>query len=332
MNFFTSSVEQSFHSVRHFFHLRGTLNERLLRICRSSTIVALLLISQFAFAQQKPENDSINKKRLNTVIITASGLYATTLGVLYFGWYADQDLTSFHFKDDSNNWLQVDKAGHATTAYVMSNYGFWTLRWAGVSNNKAAWYGGLMGFGAMTVIEILDGFVVTYGASWSDLAANTLGTGIFVSQQLLWKEQRIRMKFSYYPTDYALCNPSQLGETGLQRMLKDYNGHTYWLSFNIHSFLKKESRFPAWINVAVGYGAKGMLHPLNNPPECVNGNPVDYNRVRQYYVSMDIDWTKIKTNSKFLRFVFKGLSFVKLPFPTLEYNNENHFVFHWMYF
>jgi len=115
-------------------------------------------------------------------------------------------------------------------------------------------------------------------------------------------------------------------------MLKDYNGHTYWLSANIHSFLKEESNFPSWINVAVGYGGKGMLHPINNPKYCDNGDPVDFNQVRQYYLSMDIDWTKIKTNSAFLRFVFKGLSFVKLPFPTLEYNNEDQFVFHWMYF
>lgn len=296
-------------------------------------LILFLLANHLAFAQQNPENDSINKKRLNTVIITSSGLYATTLGVLYLGWYAGQDATAFHFIDDSHYWLQVDKAGHFTTAYNFSNYGFWTLRWSGVNNKKAAWYGGLMGFGAMTVIEILDGFSPSYGASWYDLTANALGTGLFVSQQLLWKEQRFRMKFSYHPTDFAQYNPEQLGENSLQRMLKDYNGHTYWFSMNIQSFLKDESGFPAWINVALGYGADGMLHPISNPEFDENGDPLpEFNRVRQYYLSMDIDWTKIKTHSAFLRFVFKGLSFVKLPFPTLEYNSENQFVFHWMYF
>jgi len=312
--------------------LHSVQNDSRPKFYRSIVLIILLFISQFVFPQEKVENDSVDKKRLNTVIIASTGAYAITLGVLYYGWYAGEESSSFHFINDSKYWLQVDKVGHATTAYTVSNYGFWTLRWAGLSNKKAAWYGGLMGFGAMTVIELLDGFSPGYGASWYDLTANALGTGLFVSQQLFWKEQRIRMKFSYHPTDYAQCNPSQLGENSLQRMLKDYNGHTYWLSFNIHSFLKEESKFPAWINVAAGYGAKGMLHPIANPSECVNGEPVDYNRVRQYYISMDIDWTKIKTNSAFLRFVFKGLSFVKLPFPTLEYNNEDHLVFHWMYF
>jgi len=115
--------------------------------------------------------------------------------------------------------------------------------------------------------------------------------------------------------------------------LKDYNGQTYWLSVNIRSFIKKESRFPAWINVAAGYGAKGMLGPESNPEFDDHGNPLpQYDRVSQYYLTMDIDWSKIKTNSGFLRFTFKLLNFVKLPFPTLEYNSQDGFVGHWMYF
>ena len=296
-------------------------------------LILLFFLNQVAFTQENAENDSINKKKLNTVIYTSAGIYTATMGVLYLGWYKDQPATAFHFIDDSRYWLQTDKAGHVIAAYTLSNYGYWTLRWAGLNNKKATWYGGLMGFGAMTVIEILDGFSASYGASWSDLAANALGTGVFVTQQLLWEEQRFRIKLSYHPTEYAQYNPSQLGKTGSQRMLKDYNGHTFWFSLNIKSFIKKESKFPAWINVAAGYGAKGMLHPITNPEFDENGQPIpEFNRVRQYYLSMDIDWTRIKTNSGFLRFVFKGLSFVKLPFPTLEYNNEDQFVFHWMYF
>ncbi|MCF6170789.1 MAG: YfiM family protein [Bacteroidales bacterium] len=297
-------------------------------------MLLLVLTAQFAMGQSKTrEQDSVNRKRLNTVIITGSAFYVTSLTVLYYGWYKDNPMTAWHFIDDSHYWLQVDKAGHATTSYTITNYGYWLLRWSGVSHRKSSWYSGLMGFGAMTVIEIMDGFSADYGASATDLLANALGSGLSVTQSLLWKEQRFKLKFSYHPTDYAQYNPSQLGKTPLQRTLKDYNGHTYWLSMNISSFIKKESRFPAWINVAAGYGAKGMLHPVTNPTEDENGNPIpQFKRVRQYYLSMDIDWTKIKTNSGFLRFVFKGLSFVKLPFPTLEYNSEDGFVGHWIYF
>ncbi len=276
--------------------------------------------------------DSVNKKRLNTVIYTSVGLYSTTLGILYYGWYKDNGSSTFHWYNDNKGWLQVDKVGHATTSYIMSDYAFWSLRWTGVENNKAALYAGLMGWSAMTVIEILDGFTTNYGASTGDLLANTAGAALFTGQQLLWKEQRIRLKFSYHPTDFPNYRPDLLGETDLQSMLKDYNGQTYWLSANINSFLKEESKFPSWINVSFGYGATGMLGTYSNPPD-YNGIPLPYHkRTRQYYFSLDVEWTRIQTNSAFLRFTFKAFSFIKIPFPTLEYNNNQQFVFHWMYF
>lgn len=278
------------------------------------------------------DSDTVNKKRLNTVLYTSAGLYTATLTVLYFGWYKDTPMTSFHFINDNDNFLQCDKLGHVTTAYTFSGYAHNWLRWSGLSNNKSAVYGSLMGFGSMTVIEILDGFSAEYGASWGDLVANGTGSLLFMSQQLIWKDQRLRLKFSYHPTDYADYNPDLLGNNELQRALKDYNGMTFWLSANINSFLHHESKFPKWINVAVGYGGRGIIGVKSNPSE-IDGVPIPhFDRTRHYYASMDIDWTKIKTDSKFLKFTFKTLSFIKLPFPTLEYNKKNDFVFHWLYF
>lgn len=284
-------------------------------------------------AQYYSYPDTINRKRLNTVIISTSATYAATLSVLYLAWYQGNPSSTFHFFNDSKYWRGVDKVGHATTAYTFSNYGYWMLRWAGVDNKKAAWYGGMMGFAALTVVEIQDGFSAEYGASGVDLLANGLGAGLSVAQNLLWEEQRFTLKFGYHMAEYAQYRPDQLGETYSQRILKDYNGQTYWLSANIHSFINRETRFPSWINIAAGYGAKGMLGPESNPEYDTDGNPIpQFNRVSQYFVSMDIDWTKIKTNSGFLKFTFKLLSFVKLPFPTLEYNSEDGFVGYWIYF
>ena len=304
---------------------------------RHTTVLLLILLLTVPAVKAQSDlynyPDTINRKRLNTVIIGSSVTYAATLSVLYFAWYKDTPSSSFHFINDGGNWMGVDKVGHAQTAYTFTNYGYWMLRWAGVNNKKAAWYGGLMGFSAMTVIEILDGFSAEYGASYWDLLANGIGAGISVSQNLLWEEQRILMKFSYHPTDYAQYNPEQLGETTSQRILKDYNGHTYWLSASIGSFIKKEHKFPDWICVSGGYGAKGMLGPQSNPEYDDNGNPLPhFNRTPQFFLSMDIDWTRIRTNSGFLKFTFKLLSFVKLPFPTLEYNREDGLVGHWIYF
>ncbi len=296
------------------------------------TLLLLFLSILAVQAQYVSRPDTIYKNRLRTTLITSGALYGATMTTLWFLWYADYPHSGFHWINDNSNWLQIDKVGHATTVYVSSEYMFNALRWSGVSNTKATLYGALAGWGFLTTVEIMDGFSEEWGASWGDLIANTAGAGLFVSQQLLWKEQRIRFKFSYSPTDYAQYRPDLLGENHLQRIIKDYNGQTYWLSANIYSFLHKESKFPKWINVAVGYGGKGMLGAASNPSSH-DGVPLPhYNRVRQYYLSMDIDWTKIESNSQVLRTVFKVLSFVKLPFPALEYNKENGFVGHWLFY
>ena len=54
-----------------------------------------------------------------------------------------------------------------------------------------------------------------------------------------------------------------LAAAGVERMLKDYNGQTYWLSANLKSFFQG-SNIPAWLNVAVGYGADGMFGGFEN--------------------------------------------------------------------
>ena len=53
-----------------------------------------------------------------------------------------------------------------------------------------------------------------------------------------------------------------------------------------------------------------------------NGSQTYYSRYRQFYFSLDIDFTKIKTKSKFLQSVFSVVNGFKLPFPTVEF--EKH--------
>jgi hypothetical protein len=94
------------------------------------------------------------------------------------------------------------------------------------------------------------------------------------------------------------------GSTLPELLLKDYNAQTYWLSFNLHSFLP-QSKLPKWLNVSVGYGAQGLLGGYENVAYDNNGNVVfdrrDIPRYRQWYLAPDVDLTKIKTKSKFIR-------------------------------
>lgn len=271
--------------------------------------------------------DTLNQQRVEYVIGGQSAIYAGSLTLLYYAWYRDYPRTSFHFFNDNDQWLQMDKAGHVTTSAYFGKFGYEMYRWAGIKRNKAIWIGGSTGFFFLTVIEILDGFSAEWGASWGDFVSNAAGSAFFIGQQLAWDDQRFSLKYSFHQTGNAKYNPVQLGDNFMENMLKDYNGQTYWLSGNINAFLPKQSRFPGWLNVSLGYSADGMLGAKGNP----SGTP-DYQRYRQYFLSLDVDLARIKTNSHFFKFVLNGINIIKIPFPALEYNQIEGFRFHPFYF
>jgi len=295
-------------------------------------IVLFLLLCCFILSSAAQEDSSaVNRKRLNFLLIGGAAAYTGTMVGLYQLWYRDQTQSSFHFIND-NYWMGMDKLGHATTSYWVGRISYHSLKWAGVKEKHAIWYGASAGFFFLTTIEIFDGFSDGWGASVGDLIADAAGAGLFIGQQLGWKEQRFILKFSYHPSDYAKYRPDVLGGTSFEKMLKDYNGQTYWLSGNIHSFLREESRFPKWLNVAAGYGTTGIIGGSENPPEN-NGNPIpEFQRTSRYFLTLDVDLTRIPTRSKVLKGIFTILGIIKIPMPTLEYNARNNFVFHYLYF
>ena len=289
------------------------------------------------FSEQPGINDSVDsqpnyKGRLLGVSITAGTLYAVGMTGLYQLWYADYPQSSFHFFNDCNEWMGMDKAGHMTTSYWIGRIGYESLRWSGVERKKAIWYGGMWGLAFLTTIEIFDGFSEEWGASVGDMAANTLGAGLIIGQQLLWDDQPVKLKYSFHQTEYAEYRPDLLGENFMQQMIKDYNGQTYWLSANIASILPENSKFPKWLDISFGYSAEGMLGARSNPSE-YNGEPLpDYERYSQYLFSLDVDLTKIKTNNETVRLLLNMVGFIKLPFPAIEFNRVDKVKGHWLYF
>jgi hypothetical protein len=280
----------------------------------------------------KPDSAVIHKGRLTGVLVVQGSLYAASITGLYFAWYQDYPQSSFHLFNDGNEWMQVDKSGHAVTAYYISRIGYSTYRWSGVKEKQAAWFGGLLGFAYMLNIEILDGFSAEWGFSPGDLVANTLGSMIFIGQQLAWHEQRFSLKYSYHETAYPQYRHDLLGDNLIQRMIKDYNGHSYWISGNISSFLPERSKFPKWLNIAAGYGAEGMTGGFSNPSG-QNGEPVPvFTRYRKFFLSLDVDLTRIPTKSTVLKTIFSVLSFIKIPAPALEYNTLGQFKVHAFYY
>jgi len=294
-------------------------------------IILIVLLPLTAFSQSKLDvfltiSDTINKPRRNAIVISEASLGAITLVGLNQLWYADFERSKFQTINDNSEWLQMDKLGHVFTSYQLGKYGAHLLNWSGVSERDQLLYGATLGFTFLTAVEVLDGYSEEWGFSWGDILANGTGTGLYIGQELLWKEQRIALKYSFHQTKYAKQRPDKLGETYLEQILKDYNGQTYWLSTNLHSFFK-ESKIPKWLNIAVGYGAEGMLTGTKDiDSQVLTSNE----RYRQYYLSFDLNLNKVRTNSKLLRTIFDVFNMIKIPFPTLEFNKKGA-VFHLFY-
>jgi len=292
-------------------------------------ITILLLVSVF-YCNAQHINDTLNKKRLHYIVAGESAVYLSGLSFLSFIWYKDHERVPFHWYNDSKGYLQMDKFGHAYCAYWESYAGYHALRWAGVDKKKALIYGGPVGLIFQTPVEIFDGLYEGWGFSWSDMAANTFGSLLFTTQEAIFDEQIVLMKFSYSPSGYPKYHEI-LGETPVESFFLDYNGHTQWLSGNIRRITGIE-KVPPWLNIAFGYSGNGMIKEFENP-KYYKGEPFPHlERYRQYIFSLDIDLSRIPVKKRWMSRLFTTINIIKVPFPAVELNRIDKLKFHALYY
>lgn len=275
---------------------------------------------------------------------SGAAIYTGLSITLWNAWYKDYPLGAFHTFNDWGEWLQMDKAGHFFSAYTASNYAFQGARWTGMKRSSSRWTAIGIGTGIQATIEIMDGFSKEWGFSVGDIVFNTLGVSFFAVQDLIWQEQRILMKASGIRPDYsnqAIQSTNSAATTTLEEraaglygtsffhvILKDYNALTIWSSGNLRSFIKndKASWIPPWLNIALGYGGENIFGGFENR-WVDNGSEFildkkDFPRYRQIFLSPDIDFTRIPTRHRWLKFTLGLLNWVKMPAPALECNTN----------
>ena len=65
------------------------------------------------------------------------------------------------------------------------------------------------------------------------------------------------------------------------------------------------------------------------------GNEIDrtdIERYRKFFLSVDVDLTKIPVKKKWLKTVFSVVNMIKIPAPALEWNTSGNFKVHGLYF
>lgn len=299
----------------------------------SRTVLFYCLSLCFFFV--KASNDSLSqKKQFNRKWVLGVSSTALGLGSLAYlnqAWYSEYRSDNFHFFNDNQEWLQVDKWGHVFATYQTGRLMMEAFDWAGYNKKQKLFVGGAMGLYYMTLVECMDGFSEGWGFSWGDQLANVIGSALAISQEAAWGQQRIQLKFFYSNSGLAQYNAALLGNTAYTRPLKDYNGQSYWLSIMPSTFFKEKTAFPKWLGISFGYGAFGMIGATQNPAlQDSKGNAINYERYRRYYLSLDLDLKQIRVKSKFLKALFSAVNVLKFPCPTLEYS-QGSFKLHTFY-
>ncbi|MFO7616077.1 MAG: DUF2279 domain-containing protein [Bacteroidales bacterium] len=280
---------------------------------------------------REPDSLGVNRRMLTTALLTESAVYLGGMSYLQFIWYKDHERVPFHFYNDNKGYLQIDKAGHAFGAYIESYISYHWLRAAGVSKGRSLLFGGTLGLLMQTPIEIFDGLYEGWGFSWGDMVANAAGSLFVIGQELLFDRQLMKYKLTYWESPYTAQANGYLGTTTLNRFFYDYNGHTYWLSVPLKSLIPWD-RIPDWLNVAAGYSANGMFGEFKNIRYYKGVWIPETERYRQFLFSLDVDWTRIPTRSRFLKGLFQALVFIKVPFPTIEFNSLGSVKGYWLYY
>ena len=264
----------------------------------------------------------INSLKLG--IVVGGMIAAEVAGMLYWNytWY-DVKTGSFHFKEFSNDmkvYQKMDKLGHMTHAFAITDLFAKAYRWSGFSARSSIWWASATAFFWMLQIEIKDGFYPDWGFSYGDFGANVLGISIAALRQF-YPEQLggFRFKVSYHVSSayrLKLYTNKNVGHP------EDYEGLTFWATANIYDFMPKniQRNYPAWLKpfgLAVGYSVKKVANDV-------------YGGYHETYLSLDIDLTKISLGGfdqfgtvRFLKDIF---NYLKLPLPTVRLSPEATYV------
>jgi len=275
-----------------------------------------------------PVAGGINQGRFIGVVVGTTVVYALTSYFLGKTWYTKR--VPFHTFNDNGEWLQMDKVGHATTAYSIGHGEYQLFKWSGVNERTSILTGGLIALLYQTTIELFDGRSEGWGFSYGDMAANLSGVALFMGQQYGFGAQKVSLRYGWRQSIYPAYRPNLLGHNVGSQMLKDYNGQQYWLAVNVAAVVPVGPSFPRWLNLDIGYSGSGMTGGHANPPYVgADGREVKFTRYRQFYLSPDISLARLPgLTTAGAQPLIDGGQFFKIPAPSLEFSRLHGLRFH----
>ncbi len=261
-----------------------------------------------------------------------TSIFVGTYGLIfYFQHYGQretiwQQLGKFHFAEDYDYAMYIDKVGHFygtfLTSYVLTH----TLIECGFNYNWATSLGTFLGLAYSTYVEILDGFAVDWGFSPTDFYSDLAGALFFLGYSHIKFMQNFTPKFMYIPPRWH-SSYSRIPST---MFIDDYSAHTFWISVKINNLLPENAKryFPDWLELSFGYAVRNLCDNYHYTCDPKISNPIT-NSVwgnRKFIVALDYDLVKILPDgAPFWNWLKQSLNFFKLPSPAIEFGNPTRF-------
>jgi hypothetical protein len=248
--------------------------------------------------EEQQTSSFFNRKFISVTAV--SGIYAFTLLDSYLIWWRD-DRRPFTFMEgewfDGDSEKGMDKLGHFYTSYVFYRVQKNIFLWGGYTPETSMLLSGSLTAFMALMIEVGDGFS-RYGFDYKDFVFNTGGLAYAILQDEVPFFQNINFKWSYWPSDGFAFPP---------RFSNHYEGHIYWLTFNIHGIMQPitGSFWPEYIQPAVGYSISKMLE-------------------REYIVGLDINLMPLfRSENPLIQYAGDLLNLFHIPSPGIKYTDDH---------
>jgi len=228
------------------------------------------------------------------------------------GWW-DDERTHFHFENDFDYALNLDKFGHFAAGVVLGEFFYEGYHWAGASEFQSYLFAGLSALATHIAIDVKDGFAPTWGFSIFDVLSGGLGGFLPMAERYVPLFKYIDLKWSYWINSNAYYDHEHAASGGV--FTDDYVNQTFWLSVKPYRLLPESARkyYPSWLAIAVGLSIDEKVFTKEPHPR------------REVYIALDYDLEAFRPQSRFARFAVKMLNYFKLPAPTIQVYPE----FHW---
>ena len=234
------------------------------------------------------------------------GTYGAAYGLVFAkGWWDESD-GDFHFSNDFDYAMNLDKGGHAYSGQLMGEFFYDGYTWSGFSHHAARGLAGLSAFLTHVAIDVKDGYAPEWGFSVVDVLSGTAG-GFWPWMQDLWSPlAALEFKASYWLNSNTYW---ERGGTSSGVFTDDYVNWTFWASWRVERAPPKAAaRFwPDWLCLAFGFSIDDSAVLSRADGE------------REFYVALDWDLEEIfKPESHLLKRVVRYANLWKLPAPAVR--------------